>query len=70
MTPRVCKYCETPLARGSVQAHEKACDQRPLKRAKAPKGPEMLQCPVCREAFVKGVAFIDHVREAHPLKEG
>lgn len=64
MAERLCKYCKTPLARGTVQAHEKGCASRPPKRAAREKKVELFTCPVCGEAFVRE-AFAPHVRAEH-----
>lgn len=64
MAERLCKYCQTPLARGTVHAHETGCAHRPPKRAKKEKPVELLTCPVCGEALVRE-AFAPHVRAEH-----
>ena len=62
---RACKYCQIELARGTVQAHEKACEAKPPKPVKPPKAVPLYRCPVCESQLARG-AFAAHVRGEHP----
>ena len=68
MADRLCKYCGVVLVRGTVQAHEKACDQKPAPAPRKTKAATLYRCPVCDERFERA-AFAPHVRQQHPRRE-
>lgn len=67
MTERLCKYCQVVLARGTVQAHEKACPSKPPPAPRKVKAATLYQCPVCQEKCERR-EFAPHVRQLHPAK--
>lgn len=68
MAERLCKYCGVVLVRGTVQAHEKACDQKPPPAPRKVKAATRYRCAVCEEWFERR-EFAPHVRQQHPAKE-
>ena len=68
MAERLCKYCGMVLVRGTVQAHEKACDQKPPPAPRKVKEAATYRCPVCEGKFERA-QFAPHVRQQHPAKE-
>ena len=68
MAERLCKYCGIVLVRGTVQAHEKACPEKPPPTPRKVKEAMRYRCPVCEERFERA-QFAPHVRQQHPAKE-